>query len=126
MSGIPGNFTNEFVQSILNTPAFDEYMQKKYGSNLHKADTISQATNLLWYDLSEVVQQLYPYKELTPRISSLPRVSGDGGNSHRWKRVVGVNVNNLGGGIAEGDRGGRIAMATQDMMSKYYTLGFEA
>lgn len=126
MSGIPGNFTNEFVQSILNTPAFDEYMQKKYGSNLHKADTISQATNLLWYDLSEVVQQLYPYKELTPRISRLPRIAGDGGNSHRWKRVVGVNVNNLGGGVAEGDRGGRTALATQDMMSKYYTLGFEA
>jgi hypothetical protein len=116
---------NEFVHALLNNENFIRSFEKKYGS-LAKADTIAQATNLLWYDLKPVVQMLYPYRELIPRISRLPRVSADGGNAYHWKRIVGVNVNGASSGVSEGNRGARIAITEQDMVATYKTLGFES
>src|SRR5215831_18829545 len=80
---------NEFIGALLNDERFVNQLSKKLGP-LAKTDTISQATNLLWYDLKPVVQMLYPYRELIPRISRLPRSAADGGNAFRWKRIVGV------------------------------------
>src|SRR5271167_3756672 len=93
---------------------------------LAKADTISQATNLLWYDLRPVVQMLYPYRELIPRISRLPRVAADGGNAFHWKRITGININGASSGVSEGNRGARIAVSEQDLTAAYKTLGFES
>ena len=59
---------NAFVNALLNDEQFMTNMGKRLGT-LAKADTIQQATNLLWYDLKPVVQMLYPYRELIPRIS---------------------------------------------------------
>ena len=91
----PGGIGNEFVLALANDETFIKTMQARMGVDpdaLSKADTISQATNLLWYDLQPIVHMLYPYRELIPRISRLPRVSGDGGNAFHWKRIVGINV----------------------------------
>lgn len=121
-----GGTGNEFITALIQSPAFQAELEKKYGTNFAKADTISQSTNLLWYDLSEVVQMLYPYRELTPRISVLPRVPADGGTAHRWKRIVGIDVNDATGGVAEGDRAARIALAEQDMMAAYRAMGAES
>lgn len=122
---LPSGIGNEFVEALLNSDKFVGTLQKKLGP-LAKADTISQATNLLWYDLRPVVQMLYPYRELIPRISRLPRVGADGGNSFRWKRIVAVNVNGASSGVSEGNRGSRIAIAEQDMLAAYKTLGYES
>lgn len=106
----------------------DEFI-KSLSSKLAKAtpnDTINNATNLLWYDLRPVVQLLYPFKELIPRISRLPRVTADGGSSYHWKRITGVNVNNVSVGVSEGNRGGRIAIQVEDQMATYKTLGLES
>ena len=117
---------NEFIASLLNNDNFVKTLERKLGGPLNKADTISQATNLLWYDLKPVVQMLYPYRELIPRISRLPRVAADGGNAHHWKRITGVNVNGASSGVSEGNRGARIAVAEQDLVAAYRTLGYES
>lgn len=131
--GMPVQFTgsnglgNEFVNALLNNEDFVKTLGKKLGPNfLSKADTIQQATNLLWYDLRPVVQMLYPYRELIPRISRLPRVSADGGNAFHWKRITGINVNGASSGVSEGNRGARIAISEQDLVASYKTLGFES
>src|SRR5215469_3597713 len=133
MSGMPVGFTgpagvgNEFVSALLADEQFVARLSKKLGvDDLSKADTISQATNLLWYDLQPIVQMLYPYRELIPRISRLPRVAADGGNAYHWKRIVGVNVNGASSGVSEGNRGARIAVAEQDMLAAFKTLGYES
>ena len=121
----PGGISNEFVNAMLNSDKFGEALSRRIGA-LTKADTISQATNLVYYDLSPVVQMLYPYLDLIPRIGKLPRVKGIGGTSYHWKRVVNINSTNQSPGISEGNRGARIPIATQDMMAAYRTLGHEA
>lgn len=120
-----GGVGNEFVNALLNNENFVNNMQKRLGT-LAKADTIQQATNLLWYDLRPVVQMLYPYRELIPRISRLPRVAADGGNAFHWKRITGINVNGASSGVSEGNRGARIAIAEQDLTAAYKTLGYES
>ena len=116
---------NEFVNALLNNENFVNNLSKRLGP-LAKADTIQQATNLLWYDLKPIVQMLYPYRELIPRISRLPRVSADGGNAFHWKRITGINVNGASSGVSEGNRGARIAISEQDLVAAYKTLGFES
>lgn len=120
-----GGVGNEFVQALLNNENFVRNLEKRLGP-LAKADTIQQSTNLLWYDLRPVVQMLYPYRELIPRISRLPRVAADGGNAFHWKRITGVNVNGASSGVSEGNRGARIAISEQDLTAAYKTLGFES
>ena len=122
----PGGIGNEFVNALLANENFVKNMQKKMGVDLTKADTISQGTNLLWYDLKPVVQMLYPYRESIPRISRLPRVSADGGNAYHWKRIVAINPNNISAGVSEGNRGARIAVSEQDLTAAYKTLGLES
>jgi len=117
---------NEFVQALLANESFVKGLEKNAEGILSKADTISQATNLLWYDLKPVVQMLYPYRELIPRISRLPRVSADGGNAYHWKRVTAINVNGISSGVSEGNRGARIAIAEQDLTAAFKTLGLES
>lgn len=116
---------NEFVSALLNNENFVKNLEKRLGP-LAKADTIQQATNLLWYDLRPIIQMLYPYRELIPRISRLPRVSADGGNAFHWKRIVGINVNGASSGVSEGNRGARIAISEQDLTAAFKTLGFES
>ncbi len=116
---------NEFVAALLNNENFVKTLEKRLGP-LAKADTIQQATNLLWYDLRPIVQMLYPYRELIPRISRLPRVAADGGNAFHWKRIVGINVNGASSGVSEGNRGARIAISEQDLTAAFKTLGFES
>lgn len=120
-----GGVGNEFIAALLNNENFVRTLEKKLGP-LAKADTISQATNLLWYDLKPIVQMLYPYRELIPRISRLPRVGADGGNAYHWKRITAVNVNGASSGVSEGNRGARIAVAEQDLVASYKTLGLES
>lgn len=114
--------------ALLNDDNFISQLATKLGTSfdLAKADTISQATGLLWFDLSPIVQMLYPFKELIPLISKLPRVAGDGGNAYHWKRITAVNVNNVSIGVSEGNRGARIAIEEQDQLASYKTMGLES
>ena len=120
---------NEFVSALLADPDFLKGLSANLISgpnSLFKADTVSTATGLNWYDLRPVVQLLYPYKELIPLISRLPRVSGMGGTGYHWKRIVGINIGNLSLGVGEGQRAARIAITEQDQQGTYKTLGLES
>lgn len=121
MAAGPG-ISNEFTLSLLQSEEFIKGLSSKLG----KADTIDQSLGLLWYDLRPVVQLLYPYKELIPRISRLPRVMGDGGNAYNWKRITAVNVNNVSVGVSEGNRGGAIAINLEPQSATYKTIGLES
>jgi hypothetical protein len=115
--------SNEFIAaSLLKDDGFLKAMQAR----LQKADTISQSTGLLWYDLRPVVQLLYPFKELIPLISKLPRVPADGGNAYHWLRITAINTSNVSPGVSEGNRGARIALAVQGQQATYKTLGLES
>lgn len=117
----------ELVASqLLENPDFIAKMGGLLGQQFGKADTINQGTGLVWYDLRPVVQMLYPFKELIPLISKLPRVAADGGTATHWKRIVGINVNNTSIGVAEGQRGGGIAITEQDQTATYKTMGLES
>jgi hypothetical protein len=116
---------NPFVARLLSDDSFVEKLAKRVEA-LSKADTIAQSTNLLWYDLSRIVQQTYPYRELIPLLSRLPRTAGDGGNAFHWKRITGINVGGVSAGVSEGNRGARIALGEQDMLARYKTLGLES
>ena len=109
---------------LFKNPEFMAELRKEMG--LAKADTFQTSTGLVWFDLSRIVELLYPFKELIPRISRLPRVAGDGGISHNWKRITGININNLSLGVSEGNRGGRIAVNVQAQSSTYKSLGLES
>ena len=116
---------NEIVAALLANDSFIKGLGNKLGT-INKADTISQSTGLLWYDLRPVVQLLYPFKELIPEISRLPRVSADGGNAYHWKRITAINPGAIALGVSEGNRGGRIAITEQDQTATYKTLGLES
>ena len=120
-------FSPEQLAGILGNQEFIAELAKSIGTNLSiaKADTVSTSTGLVWYDLRPVVQMLYPFKELIPLVSRLPRVPGDGGTAVHWKRVTGVNVGNISVGVSEGNRGARIAITEQDQLATYKTLGLE-
>lgn len=118
---------NPMLQEILGDPDAIKALGTKLGTDFFgKADTINTSTGLVWYDLSPVVQMLYPFKELIPLISRLPRVPGNGGTAHHWKRVTAVNVNNVSIGVSQGNRGARIAIEEQDQLSSYKTMGLES
>jgi len=110
--------------ALLADDNFVKGLSDKLG--LQKADTVSNATGLLWYDLRPVVQMLYPFRELIPCISKLPRVSYDGGNAFHWKRITAINTANVSAGVSEGNRGARIAITVQDQSATYKTLGLES
>lgn len=125
-AGADGPIGNALIQAILGDEGFQKGLLAKYPSLLAKADTVQQSTNLLWYDLKNVVQMLYPYRELIPLIYTLPRVPADGGNAYHWKRITAINTTGVSSGVSEGNRGARIAINEQDCVAVYKTLGYEA
>jgi hypothetical protein len=105
--------------------------------DLQKADTFSAGVNgqqLVWYDLDESVKYLYPFEEQIPLVAgnakkgipALPRVPARGGNATHWKTVTAINATNISGGVARGQRGGKIAVDTNDMSAAFKSLGLEA
>lgn len=116
---------NEIVAALLGSDDFVKGINAKL-LQFGKADTISESTGLLWYDLRPVVQLLYPFKELIPCISRLPRVPADGGNAYHWKRITAINTANVSPGISEGNRGARIGINVQDQQATYKTMGLES
>ncbi|MDG3442464.1 hypothetical protein [Nitrospirillum amazonense] len=84
----------------------------------------SPTTGITAYDLEPGAKLLYPV--LTPLRNSIPRVSGKGGIQANWKAITGVNTNNVRAGVSGGNRGGVIAVRTQDYNAVYRGLGLES
>jgi len=112
------------LEKLLSNKAYIDSIASKV-AQINKADTFDQSTGLVWFDLSPLVQLMFPFKQLIPLISKLPRVKGNGGTGHNWKRIPGINVNNVSVGVSEGNRGGGINVTLQSQSANYKTLGLE-
>jgi hypothetical protein len=89
-------------------------------------DTFTSANVPSWFDLSPVVQYMFPFKEFIPLISRIPREPGNGDNAHHWKRVTAINTSAVQVSVQEGQRGGRIQVATDEQTATYKFLGLES
>ncbi|MEA1651829.1 hypothetical protein UAJ10_22795 [Nitrospirillum sp. BR 11164] len=101
--------------------------QRLAGDDLAKStftQSGSPTSGLTFYDLEPGAKLLYPV--LTPLRNSIPRVSGRGGIQANWKAITGVNTTGVRAGVSGGNRGGVIAVRTQDMNAVYRGLGLEA
>ncbi len=84
----------------------------------------SAISGLNFYDLEPGAKLLYPV--LTPLRNEIPRVSSRGGIQANWRAVTGVNTGSVRAGISAGNRGGLIAVTTQDYVAVYKGIGLEA
>lgn len=91
---------------------------------LAKADTVSQATGLVWYDLRAPSLSLFPV--LTPIRNRTARVGGEGGTAIHWKAITAINPDNFGAYASEGNRGARMGVTEVDYLASYMGLGLEA
>ena len=84
----------------------------------------SPISGLNFYDLEPGAKMLFPV--LTPLRNDIPRVSGRGGIQANWRAVTGINTSSVRAGISAGNRGGVIAVTTQDYVAVYKGIGLEA
>lgn len=87
------------------------------------AQNASATSGLTYYDLESGAKFLYPV--LTPLRNRIPRVSGKGGIQANWRAVTGVNTSNVRLGVSGGNRGGVMAISTQDYVAVYKGIGLE-
>ena len=91
-------------------------------SKAYQQSTAATA-GLTYYDLQPGALSLYPVT--TPLRNRIPRVGTGRGVQANWRAVTGININSLGVGVSEGNRGGVIATSTQDYMAAFRGLGLE-
>ncbi len=89
--------------------------------------TFAQSSNatsgLTFYDLELGAKFLYPV--LTPLRNMIPRVSGKGGIQAAWRAITAINTTGLRFGVSSANRGGVLAVATQDYTATYKGIGVE-
>jgi len=89
--------------------------------------TFSQANSatsgLTFYDLDVGAKFLYPV--LTPLRNAIPRVSGKGGIQAAWRAITAINTSGLRFGVSAANRGGVMAVTTQDYTASYKGIGIE-
>jgi hypothetical protein len=89
--------------------------------------TYSQSTSatsgLTFYDLESGAKILYPV--LTPLRNTIPRVSGRGGIQANWRAITAINTSGQRFGVSAANRGGVLAVATQDYTAAYKGIGIE-
>ncbi len=83
----------------------------------------SPTSGLTFYDLDLGAKFLYPV--LTPLRNTIPRVSGKGGLQAAWRAITAINTNGLRFGVSAANRGGVLAVTTQDYTATYKGIGVE-
>ncbi|HEV2263741.1 MAG TPA: hypothetical protein VGR79_04330 [Stellaceae bacterium] len=106
-------------KSPIDDPAFASLLAKSTF-----AESGSPTTGLTFYDLEPGAKMLVPV--LTPLRNDVPRVTGKGGIQANWKAITGLNTASVRAGISPGNRGGVIAVTTQDYNAIYKGIGLEA
>ena len=107
--------------------AFEAPMGDTALSNILAKSTFAQSASatsgLTYYDLELGAKLLYPV--LTPLRNMIPRVSGKGGIQAAWRGITGINTSGIRLGVSGGNRGGVMAVTTQDYTAAYKGLGLE-
>lgn len=106
-------------QSPIDDPAFAGLLAKSTF-----AESGSPTSGLTFYDLEPGAKMLVPV--LTPLRNDVPRATGKGGIQANWKAITGLNTASVRAGISPGNRGGVIAVTTQDYNAVYKGIGLEA
>ncbi len=104
-------------QKPLASPGGDPLVKSTY------AASGSPTSGLTFYDLDLGAKFLYPV--LTPLRNTIPRVSGKGGLQAAWRAITAINTNGLRFGVSAANRGGVLAVATQDYTATYKGIGVE-
>ena len=86
-------------------------------------ENASATSGLTFYDLDLGAKFLYPV--LTPLRNTIPRVSGKGGTQAAWRAITAINTTGLRFGVSAANRGGALALATQDYVANYKGIGVE-
>ncbi|HLH13030.1 MAG TPA: hypothetical protein VKV77_14290 [Methylovirgula sp.] len=86
-------------------------------------ESMSVTSGLTFYDLEVGAKLLYPV--LTPLRNAIPRVSGKGGIQANWRAITAINTSGLRFGVSASNRGGVLAVATQDYTATYKGIGVE-
>lgn len=86
-------------------------------------ESASATSGLTFYDLEGGAKLIYPV--LTPLRNMIPRVSGKGGIQANWRAITAINSSGLRVGVSAANRGGVMAVATQDYTAAYKGLGIE-
>ncbi|MGB7697728.1 MAG: hypothetical protein WBL57_00220 [Methylovirgula sp.] len=86
-------------------------------------ESMSATSGLTFYDLEVGAKLLYPV--LTPLRNAIPRVSGKGGIQANWRAITAINTSGLRFGVSAANRGGALAVATQDYTAAYKGIGVE-
>lgn len=76
-----------------------------------------------WYDLQPLVDRTFA--QITPLISEVPRLPGDGGDSTHWKEIYKINASNLSPGVSERNRNATVQTLLRNHFAPYAELGFE-
>ena len=105
--------------SPIDDPAFAGLLAKSTF-----AESGSPTAGLTFYDLEPGAKMLVPV--LTPLRNDVPRVTGKGGIQANWKAITGLNTSSVRAGVSPGNRGGVIAVTTQDYNAVYKGIGLEA
>lgn len=84
----------------------------------------SATSGINYYDLELGAKMIYPV--LTPLRNEIPRVSGKGGIQANWRAITAINPGQVSAGVSGGNRGGVMAVTTQDFIAAYRGLGLES
>lgn len=80
-------------------------------------------TGINYYDLELGAKTLVPV--ITPLRNKIPRTSGKGGIQASWRGITGLNVNTVGGAVADGIRNAVVTTNTRDFTAAYKQVGLE-
>ena len=84
----------------------------------------SAVSGLNYYDLELGAKFLVPV--ITPLRNEIPRVSGKGGIQANWRAITAINPTGIRIGVSGGNRGGIMAVSTQDYSASYKGIGLES
>lgn len=107
-------------QKPLGDPRFKSLIGLEKSTFSQSASAVS---GLTFYDLELGAKFLYPV--LTPLRNMIPRVSGKGGIQAAWRAITAINTTGLRFGVSAANRGGVMAVNTQDYTATYKGIGVE-
>jgi hypothetical protein len=118
IADILGKIKESYASPIIN-PALE-----RMGLNKSTFSQPNSATSgLNYYDLELGAKFLVPV--LTPLRNEIPRVTGKGGIQANWRAITGINTTGMRLGVSGGNRGGVMAISTQDYTAAYRGIGLE-
>jgi hypothetical protein len=88
------------------------------------SESSSATSGLTYYDIEAGAKFLVPV--ITPLRNETARASGKGGIEADWRAVTGINTSGVRAGVSPGNRGGTIAIQTQNFTASYKGIGLEA